>query len=156
MKRAGYSSQVLTKHLIGEAREAGGILGSILLDIRRTGVPLPAPASLTAGGETTVTIQGHGKGGRNQEVVLGSALNIQGSKGLVVASLATDGVDGPTDAAGAIADGTTITRGRRAGMDARDYLRRNDSYNYFRKLGDLIKTGPTGTNVNDLMILAAT
>jgi glycerate 2-kinase len=155
MKRAGYSSQVLTTHLIGEAREAGGILGSILLDIRRTGVPLPAPASLTAGGETTVTIQGHGKGGRNQEAVLGSALNIQGSKGLVVASLATDGVDGPTDAAGAIADGSTVTRGRKAGMDAGDYLRRNDSYNYFRKLGDLIRTGPTGTNVNDLMILAA-
>jgi len=100
-------------------------------------------------------VKGNGKGGRNQELALAAAVSIAGYERIVVGSLATDGVDGPTDAAGAIADGTTVKRGQRLGMDAEEYLKNNDSYNYFSRLGDLVKTGPTGTNVNDIMILAA-
>jgi glycerate 2-kinase len=155
MKRAGYNAQILSTRLIGEANDVGRILGSIVTDIHDNGLPFPSPAALVAGGETTVTVKGKGKGGRNQELALAAAISVAGSEGLVVGSLATDGVDGPTDAAGALADGTTIMRGRKHGMEGEEYLENNDSYNYFRGLGDLIKTGPTGTNVNDIMIVAA-
>lgn len=154
MKQRGYRSQVLTTHMVGEAHEAGAMLGSVLIDIRNNGLPLSPPAAITVGGETTVTIKGNGRGGRNQELVLSSALAISGLNNAVVASLATDGIDGPTDAAGAISDGTTIARGLKRGIDARKFLENNDSYSYFERLGDLVKTGPTGTNVNDVMIIA--
>ena len=155
LNKEGYHSQVLSTRIVGEAREAGRILGSVATDIHDNGLPISPPAALTSGGETTVTVKGNGKGGRNQELALAAAASIAGYERIVVGSIATDGVDGPTDAAGAIADGTTVKRGKRLGMDAEDYLRKNDSYNYFRRLGDLIMTGPTGTNVNDIMIIVA-
>jgi hydroxypyruvate reductase len=114
------------------------------------GRPLPLPACLVLGGETTVTVRGQGRGGRNQEVALGAALALEGWENVLVATLATDGTDGPTDAAGAFADGTTVARARALGLDPADYLARNDAYPFFAALGDLIITGPTGTNVNDL------
>ena len=155
LNRVGYDAQILTTRLVGKAREAGRILGSIATDIHDNGLPLSPPAALISGGETTVTVKGIGKGGRNQELALAAAISISGYERTAVGSLATDGVDGPTDAAGAIADGTTVRRGNRLGMDAGEYLEKNDSYNYFRRLGDIIRTGPTGTNVNDIMIIAA-
>ena len=155
LNKAGYHSQVFSTRIAGEAREAGRKLGSVATHLHDNGLPVSLPAALTSGGETTVTVKGNGKGGRNQELALAAAVSIDGYERIVVGSLATDGVDGPTDAAGAIADGTTVKRGKRLGMDAEDYLRKNDSYNYFRRLGDLIMTGPTGTNVNDIMIIAA-
>ncbi|MEM2456923.1 MAG: MOFRL family protein, partial [Candidatus Bathyarchaeia archaeon] len=91
--------------------------------------------------------------GRNQEIALSSALSISGLRGVIIASASTDGVDGPTDAAGAIVDGATIYRSKKMGLDAEKYLRNNDSYSFFKALGDLIYTGPTGTNVNDLTLL---
>jgi glycerate 2-kinase len=154
MTRAGYDARILSTRLVGEAREVGRILGSIMTGIRDDNTK-SHPAALIAGGETTVTVEGRGKGGRNQELALAAALEIEGCRGIVIGSLATDGVDGPTDAAGAVVDGTTISRGQRRGMDPRDYLDDNNSNGYFSRLGDLIRTGPTGTNVNDIMVLAA-
>lgn len=155
MSRMGYSATVLSTRITGEAREVGRILGSILTDIRTSGTPVSPPGALVLGGETTVTIKGHGKGGRNQELALAAAIAIDGLRKVVVASIGTDGIDGPTDAAGGIVDGSTASRGLRQGMDPEEYLRKNDSYTFFSKIGDLIKTGPTGTNVNDVMIIAA-
>jgi len=109
-----------------------------------------------AGGETTVTVTGCGKGGRNQELVLSASLKIEGLRGVAIASVGTDGVDGPTDAAGAMADGQTIMRARDKRLDPKEFLMNNDSYHFFSKLGDLIFTGPTGTNVNDLTVLVVT
>ena len=154
MKRRGYNSHVLSTHIVGEAREAGRILGSIATDMRNNEWFSP-PGALVAGGETTVTVRGKGKGGRNQELALAAAIAIDGSENLVLGSFGTDGVDGPTDAAGALVDGITIEMGRRRGMDPEIFLENNDSYSYFSRLGSLLKTGPTGTNVNDVMILAA-
>jgi hydroxypyruvate reductase len=106
-----------------------------------------------AGGETTVTLQGDGRGGRNQEFALAAALAIEGLDNVIVLSGGTDGTDGPTDAAGAIADGTTVARARESGLDPKDFLQRNDSYSFFQKLDDLVMTGPTRTNVMDLYML---
>jgi glycerate-2-kinase len=155
LTKAGYRTEVLCIQISGEAREAGRILGSVARDIRDNGLPYPAPAALVAGGETTVTVRGKGRGGRNQELALAAAVKISGSEGIVVGSFATDGIEGRTDAAGAVVDGSTITRGLKLGMDPDEYLRNNDSYRYFSKLNDLVITGPTGTNVNDITILAA-
>jgi hydroxypyruvate reductase len=108
-----------------------------------------------SGGETTVTLRGSGLGGRNQEFALAAALKIQGLDHTVLLSAGTDGTDGPTDAAGAIADSTTISRAREMGLDPHSYLDNNDSYHFFEKLGDLFVTGPTNTNVMDVMIILA-
>jgi glycerate 2-kinase len=154
MKEKGYGAHILSTHVRGEAREVGRFLGSILADIRNNEFFSP-PVAFIAGGETTVTVNGKGKGGRNQELALSAAVTIAGSKNVVVGSIGTDGVDGPTDAAGAICDGTTVPKGWRRGMDPEAFLENNDSYSYLSKLGDLVKTGPTGTNVNDIMIITA-
>jgi len=154
MTKAGYKTQVLSIQITGEAREAGRIFGSIARDIRDNALPFAPPGALVAGGETTVTVRGKGKGGRNQELVLAAGVKINGSGGIVVGSFATDGIEGHTDAAGALGDGTTVTRGLELGMDSEQYLGKNDSYHYFSKLKDLVITGPTGTNVNDITILA--
>ncbi|MEW6288120.1 MAG: MOFRL family protein, partial [Chloroflexota bacterium] len=111
------------------------------------------PFCLIAGGETTVTLRGDGKGGRNQELALAAVEELQGLEGAMLISLATDGEDGPTDAAGAVVTGETFWRGKRLGLDAAGFLSRNDAYRYFEALGDLICCGPTGTNVNDLVFL---
>ena len=150
LRKAGYRTRVLSMQITGEAREAGGILGSIANDMQDN-----SPAALVAGGETTVTVKGSGRGGRNQELALSAAVRINGSEGVVVGSFATDGIEGQTDAAGAIVDGTTVKHGLKLRMDPGDYLKNNDSYNYLSRLNDLVVTGPTGTNVNDIMILAS-
>lgn len=154
LKKMGYDAHVLSTSLVGEAKAVGRILGSITLDIRDSGL-LSSPAVLISGGETTVTVNGRGKGGRNQELALAAAIMLDRSRGLVFGSLGTDGVDGPTDAAGAIVDGTTVARGHKRGLDPEECLENNDSYTYFSAVGDLVRTGPTGTNVNDLMFMAA-
>ena len=116
---------------------------------------LSHPACLVLGGETTVTLHGEGKGGRNQEMALAAALSLANWEDVLIAFLATDGTDGPTDAAGAFADGSTVARANRLGLDAGAHLDRNDSYHFFQKLDDLIVTGPTNTNVNDLVLVLA-
>jgi hydroxypyruvate reductase len=148
-KRLGYRPLILSSTMHGEAREVARVHAQIAREVRTSGNPLKPPACILSGGETTVTVRGDGKGGRNQEFALAVAIDIAGLDGILVLSAGTDGTDGPTDAAGAIASGTTLSRA----ADARDYLNRNDSYSYFEKLGDLIETGPTGTNVMDVHLL---
>ena len=152
-KSAGLNTFLLTSVLEGEARHVGVMLASIAHEIIASGNPVQKPAGVVAGGETTVTVVGEGLGGRNQEIALAAALKLKGLDGAVVASLSTDGVDGPTDAAGAIADGKTLARASKMGLNAERFLAENDSYNFFSKLGDLIFTGPTGTNVNDVSVI---
>ena len=152
LRKKGYRTLVLSTRIQGESREAGNTLSGQASDIRESQIPIAPPAAIVAGGETTVTVHGTGRGGRNQELALSSALSIQGLKGVVVASIGTDGVDGPTDAAGAVADGTTVERALKKGLEAKSFLEDNNSYPFFKELDDLIITGPTGTNVNDIMI----
>ncbi|MFQ5988432.1 MAG: glycerate kinase [Candidatus Methylomirabilales bacterium] len=151
----GFHTLLLTAALQGESREVGRALGGLLLEMRGSGQPVPPPICLLLGGETTVTVRGHGKGGRNQELTLAVATAIAGEQDLVVFSAGTDGSDGPTDAAGAVADGETTTRAKKAGLDPLRALEENDSYHFFQGLGDLIKTGPTLTNVMDVTLLLA-
>lgn len=152
-KRLGYEAYLLSDALTGEAREVGRSLAEIGRRVRDSGQPLPPPAALAAAGETVVTVRGPGQGGRNQELVLSAALELEGAEGILVTSLGTDGIDGPTDAAGAVATWTTVARARAGGLDPRVALERNDSYSFFRALGDLIITGPTGTNVMDVQLV---
>jgi glycerate 2-kinase len=154
--KAGIAPLLLTTSLEGEARHVGTVLASIAKEIEISGNPLSRPCSIVAGGETTVTVVGNGRGGRNQEIALSSALGIAGIDGVVVASFGTDGVDGPTDAAGALVDGKTIARAEELKLDARKYLADNDSYTYFSELEDLIFTGSTMTNVNDVSLIITT
>lgn len=149
----GFHAHVLSRSLQGEARTAGRELADLARAVRASGRPVAPPACLIAGGETTVTVRGQGLGGRCQEFILGAALSLQGMEEAVVLAAGTDGTDGPTDAAGALADGTTITRAARRNLDARASLEANDSYRFFSGLGDLITTGPTNTNLLDLYLL---
>jgi len=128
-------------------------LASIAKEVADSSCAFPKPVGLVAGGETVVTVIGKGVGGRNQELALSAGVRLQGIEGAVIASLCTDGVDGPTDAAGAIVDGKTVERAMRLGLNPEEYLAENDSYGFFSKLGDLIVTGPTGTNVNDISVI---
>jgi glycerate 2-kinase len=146
---------LLTTHLQGEARQAGRMLAAILRQVALRGEPISIPACLVAGGETTVTIQGQGLGGRNQELALSAVYDLAGLPNVAMVAMATDGGDGPTDAAGAMITGETLARARQLDMEPSDYLDRNDSYHFFEKLGDLIRPGPTQTNVNDLAFLFA-
>ncbi|MEW5806722.1 MAG: glycerate kinase [Acidobacteriota bacterium] len=152
-KEFGYNALILSTMLEGEAREAARVHASMLKEVLKSGNPVRSPACIISGGETTVTVRGKGLGGRNQEFVLASAIEIDGLKNAVVLSAGTDGTDGPTDAAGAIADGFTVSRACGLKMDPRKYLDSNDSYHFFKELGDLIVTGPTGTNVMDIRIM---
>lgn len=149
----GYNTLLLTTFLQGEARQAGRMLGAIARQSARTGEPLPRPFCLAAGGETTVTLRGGGMGGRNQEVALGAALELDGLENVILVALATDGGDGPTDAAGAVVTGETLSRALENGWQPLDFLQRNDAYHFFEPLGDLLLPGPTQTNVNDLTFL---
>jgi len=153
--RLGYKPLILSSTMQGETREVARVHAEILREVRNSGSPLAPPACLLSGGETTVTVRGSGKGGRNQEFALSAAIAIEGLRDVLVASAGTDGTDGPTDAAGARADGGTMRRAEALGYDLRDHLERNDSYSVFEALGDLIKTGPTGTNVMDVHLLLA-
>jgi glycerate 2-kinase len=153
LKRYGLNTLFLTSLLEGEAREVGKALSSLAKEVLVSGNPMPPPVGMVAGGETTVTVTGKGKGGRNQEIALAAALEIEGLDRTVIISISTDGVDGPTDAAGALVDGDTSRHSKDMGLDAKIYLKNNDSYSFFSRLGGLVFTGPTGTNVNDITML---
>lgn len=149
----GYNSLIISTFIEGETKEVAKVHAAIAKEILKTGLPVPKPACVISGGETTVTIQGKGLGGRNQEFALAAAIEIQGLKDVAVLSGGTDGTDGPTEAAGAIADGLTVQRAKSLGLDPGYYLRENDSYHFFRALNDLLITGPTFTNVMDLRLV---
>ncbi len=149
----GYKVQIVSSQITGEAKEIGLKLVEQAKQLSASQQPGDKPWMLLGGGETTVTLSGRGKGGRNQEMTLAAAVAMEGTGNITFASIGTDGTDGPTDAAGAIADGSTVERGKANGLDANFYLANNDSYNYFKTTGDLIKTGPTGTNIMDIQVL---
>ena len=155
-RRLGFTSALLTTFLQGEAREVGRAVAGLAQGIASGQSDFTPPVCLVLGGETTVTIRGRGTGGRNQELALSAAIALDSyplppSIEVAVVSLGTDGSDGPTDAAGGIATRDTVARARALGRDARDALDTNDSYYLLGALGDLIVTGPTQTNVNDLV-----
>ena len=151
--RRGYRTRLLTTTLSGEASEVGRMLAERGLEIKGGGGPVAPPACLIAAGETTVQVRGTGRGGRNQELVLGAALALHGRGPVLVASMGTDGIDGASHAAGAFVDQTTIARAEVLGLDAAAALTSNDSTPFFEALDDLIVTGPTGTNVMDVQVM---
>ncbi len=154
-KEKGLSAMILSTIMEGESREVGIAMAGIAKEAEKFGRPIEPPCVFIIGGETTVTITGEsGEGGRNQEFALAFALKIAGSKNIVAASIGTDGTDGPTDIAGAIVDGFTIERAKEKGIDVFKELQRHNSAYVFRQLGDAIYTGPTGTNVMDLRVIA--
>jgi len=152
-ERLGYRSLILSSKVEGEAREVAKAFAAIGKEVLSSDHPLKPPACILTGGETTVTLQGDGRGGRNQEFVLAGALALDGTDRVVVLAGGTDGTDGPTDAAGALADGLSIRRAKALGMDPHAFLKRSDSYHFFKPLDDLIVTGPTRTNVMDVYML---
>lgn len=155
--RQGYHSLILTTFLEGEAREVARVAVALAREVQTHGRPAPPPACLILGGETTVTLEPQsGRGGRNQELALAAAIALAGTRGITLVALATDGTDGPTDAAGGVVDGETLARGAALGLDAHAHLRRHDAYPYLEAVGALLKTGPTRTNVNDLLFLFVT
>jgi glycerate 2-kinase len=149
-RELGYRTRVLSTTIQGDTRDAASRHSEIVRKILKSG---RRPACLLSGGETTVTVRGTGRGGRNQEFVLASILALEGAGPVMVLSAGTDGIDGPTDAAGAIADSSTLARAAALGLDPRRFLDNNDSYGFFQRLDALLKTGPTGTNVADVRIL---
>ena len=149
----GYNSMVLTSSIVGEAKEVAKVFAAIAREERRRGTPLPLPACILSGGETTVTMKGKGLGGRCQEMALSFAIEVAELNDVLLLAAGTDGNDGTTDSAGAFADGDTVQRGRNLQLDARMYLFNNNSHAFFKETGDLIKTGPTGTNVMDIYII---
>lgn len=148
----GYTARVVTTSLTGEASEVGA---AVVRDVRDECARTERRVALIFAGEPTVTVRGTGSGGRNQELVLGAAIAMDGTLGIAVASLGTDGVDGPTDAAGAVADGESIARARALGLDPAATLAQNDSHAFWKALGALVRTGPTGTNVMDVVVALA-
>jgi glycerate-2-kinase len=157
-RSSGYRAKILTTSLQGEARGAAHYLAD---EARRVKAALGSGERLCllSCGETTVTVRGRGIGGRNQELALAFALEIDGEPGITLLAAGTDGIDGPTNAAGAVVDGFTAARGRSAGMDPASHLAENDSHTFFRLLDErigtrtLLVTGPTGTNVADIQLI---
>ena len=149
----GFNTLLLTTSMQGEARQVGRVLASIGREMAESGRPVPRPGCVIAGGETTVTVTGDGLGGRNQELALGAVADLAGIQKVMLISLATDGGDGPTDAAGAVVTGATLERAQALGLNATVYLKNNDAYHLFDPLDDLLKPGPTMTNVNDLTFI---
>ncbi|GGE01266.1 hypothetical protein GCM10011390_20140 [Aureimonas endophytica] len=147
--RQGFPAFILSDCIEGEARDVGNVLAAIAREIRSRNRPFKAPVILLSGGETTVTVRGSGKGGRSTEFLLAFALAIDGLKGIYALAADTDGIDGSEDNAGAYADGTSAARMRARGLDPLRLLAENDAWSAFSTIGDLIVTGPTGTNVND-------
>jgi len=154
-KGEGFHTMILSNFLQGEASQVGIALAAILRQIVVYGQPIPRPACLIIGGETTVTLHGKGIGGRNQELALGAVRDLAGLDDIALITLATDGGDGPTDAAGAVVTGDTYHRSQKLNLESHIYLDNNDAYNFFKPLEDLLITGPTQTNVNDLAFLFA-
>ncbi|MBU6358676.1 MAG: DUF4147 domain-containing protein [Chloroflexota bacterium] len=151
VQKLGYKTQIVTTNMVGEARERGcEIVNEMLLCVTQLG-----RQCLIFGGETTVTIRGNGKGGRNQELALAAAIELAAhtpKRPITIISFGTDGTDGPTNAAGAIVTQHTLARSQKLGLNAQQMLAQNDSYHFFQPLGDLIITGPTGTNTADIVI----
>jgi glycerate 2-kinase len=152
-QRSGFQAIILSSFIEGETREIARMHAALALEVRASGHPAKPPVCLITGGETTVTLRGKGKGGRNQEFALAAALDIAGLRDVVVLSAGTDGTDGPTDAAGALADGETVARALALGLKPRAALDGNDAYPFFERLGDLVMTGPTRTNVMDVRLV---
>lgn len=153
-RERGFHAALLTTFLEGEAREVGRVAAAVGREMRARAAA-EGPLLCVLGGETTVTLRGEGAGGRNQELALGAVAPLAGVEGVLLAALATDGGDGPTDAAGAVVTGETLARASALGYGPDDFLRRNDAYNFFEPLGALLKPGPTLTNVNDLLLIFA-
>ncbi len=154
-RAAGLNTLLLTSYVQGEAREVARVMAALAREIADSGRPIPRPACLVAGGETTVTLRGDGLGGRNQELALAAAADLAGLDAVYLVTLATDGGDGPTDAAGAVVTGESLARMQQQSLDAAAALARNDSYHLLAALGDLLQPGPTQTNVNDLTFIFA-
>ncbi|HEX6748234.1 MAG TPA: DUF4147 domain-containing protein [Longimicrobium sp.] len=152
-ERLGYRAEIVADDLEGEARQVAPGIARLALDRQRALASGDPPLALLLGGETTVTVRGRGAGGRNQELALALAIELEGCAGIVAAALGTDGTDGTTDAAGALVDGGTTAHAAAQGLDARDALDANDSHPLLRAAGDLLVTGPTGTNVCDVVLL---
>jgi len=152
-RELGYRVMVLSTFIEGETRDVARMHAAIARQARIYGQPARGPLCVITGGETTVTIHGSGKGGRNQEFALAAAIDLAGLENVLILSGGTDGNDGPTDAAGAMADGETCARAEKLGMSAKKYLAENDSYYFFEPLGDLLMTGPTNTNVMDVRLI---
>ncbi len=152
-RRLGFHPLILSSMIHGEAREVAKVLCSVAAEVQRSGRPIPSPACLLSGGETTVTIRGADLGGRNMELALAASAPLSGLPNTLLLSAGTDGSDGPTDAAGAFAEHSTALRARAKGLSAREHLSVNDSYRFFQALGDLFITGPTRTNVMDIQVL---
>jgi glycerate 2-kinase len=149
----GYQPLILSSAIEGETREVARVHAGIAKEVLASGHPIVGPACILSGGETIVTLRGQGKGGRNQEFALALALDIDNIPGIAALSGGTDGTDGPTDAAGAVADWTTYSRAEQLGLHPRTALENNDAYPFFQHLGDLLITGPTQTNVMDVRIM---
>ena len=152
-RELGLRTMVLSTFIEGETRDVARMHAAIARQARVYGQPVRGPACIITGGETTVTIRGDGKGGRNQEFALAAAIDLDGLDDVLILSGGTDGTDGPTDAAGALADGRTCQRAAKLGLSAKEYLANNDSYHFFEPLGDLLITGPTNTNVMDVRLI---
>lgn len=149
----GLAPMILSSFIEGETREIARMHAAVAREVRASGNPAGPPVCIITGGETTVTLRGKGRGGRNQEFALAAALDIAGLPDVVVLSAGTDGTDGPTDAAGAIVDGETVARAVAQGLNPRASLEANDAYPFFQRLDDLIITGPTKTNVMDVRLV---
>jgi hydroxypyruvate reductase len=149
----GYHPLILSSAIEGETREVAKVHAAIAKEVLASGHPIAAPACILSGGETTVTLRGQGKGGRSQEFALALALDLRHSPGIAALSGGTDGTDGPTDAAGAVVDWTTCARAEQCGLHPHLALDNNDAYPFFDRLGDLLITGPTQTNVMDVRIM---
>jgi glycerate 2-kinase len=155
-RRLGFHTLVLTRRLGGEARVVGRVLGAILRECADSGRPVPAPLCLLAAGETTVTVRGRGRGGRNVELAIGAALEIDGLPGGLVLSVATDGVDGTSGSAGGVVSGSTLSKARELGLaPPHTFLEASDSAAFLAPVGGLLALGPTGTNVADIVLLLA-
>lgn len=152
-RELGYHTQILSSMVEGETIDVAAVHTAVAREVLATGHPIKPPACILSGGETIVTIKGSGKGGRNQEFALASALRIKDLEHIVILSCGTDGTDGPTDAAGALVDHTTVPRALALGLTPEHFLKENNTYRFFDKISDLIKTGPTNTNVMDLRLM---
>lgn len=152
-RELGFRTMVLSTSVQGETRDIARMHAAIAREMVQEKRPLHRPACIITGGETTVSVRGKGLGGRNQEFALAAAIDVAGLHNVLILSGGTDGTDGPTEAAGAIADGSTIERAQKKALDARAFLANNDSYNFFKPLGDLLITGPTNTNVMDIHLV---
>lgn len=148
----GFNTIILTSRLTGEARVVGEVIASIMIEIHENNHPIPKPAAILAGGETTVTVRGKGVGGRNLELTLSASKILNGKHGLALTSIGSDGIDGITNVAGGVVDGESWSRSLSMGLNPEEILKENDSLSFFKTLNDYVYTGPTGTNVNDLLV----